>query len=79
MGELPSTGKNTYFLHKCIVCAKRFKVLRKDCLKISFLFKCKERYSRETHYSSDNFCPTCKAEYKSKGPLKFLKEALNRE
>jgi len=78
MEKLPSTGKNTYFLHRCIACDKRFKVLRKDCLKVSFLFKCKEKYSRETHYHSDNLCPTCKAEFKSKGPLNFLKAVLNK-
>lgn len=78
MEKSPSTGKNTYFFHKCTVCNKRFKVLRKDCLMISFLFKNKERYIRETYYHSDNFCPKCKAGFKAKGARQFLKEVLDR-
>lgn len=68
---------STYFMPKCHVCDRRYKVFKKECMQISFLTKDeKGDYHRDTHYSKTGpeLCTECYAEFKRIGPLAFLKK-----
>jgi hypothetical protein len=68
-----SHPKQTYFMPMCLGCKKVFKLLVKDCMRISFsMVDEKGNRSRVTHYKEKRFCPKCVAAMKA-DPIGFLK------
>lgn len=65
-----------YFMPKCYACDRRYKVFKKECMRISFLTKDETGYHRDTRYSQtgSELCTECYAEFKRIGPLAFLKK-----
>jgi hypothetical protein len=60
----------------CELCRKRFRVLIKDCMILSFCITEEDgTYRRETHQSPPSkVCPKCEDAIRTLGPRKFLEQ-----
>lgn len=67
-----------YLMPKCIHCGRRYKVLKDQCMRISFCSKDdKGNYHRETYYNPTRFCPKCLLRLNEIGPKAMLDEHIH--